>query len=353
MATGLRLTAAANAITHTPVVRRLVALAGGIEPRETPLFAGETLQQWHARRRAPGGPGAARHGTVLLWPDTFTNYFHPHVGQAAVQVLEAAGWAVEMPAEPLCCGLTWISTGQLRTGKRILRRTVAQLAEHVRAGGFVVGLEPSCTTVFRSDAVDLFPDDQDVRRLRDHTVTLAELLTKHTPGWHPPKVAREVLAQVHCHQHAVLGFDAESELLKKAGAQAEPLESGCCGLAGNFGFEAGHGKVSRDLAERVLLPRLREAEPGSVVLADGFSCRTQIHELDSGGREAMHLAELLAAASGHGGGLGLDAEYPERGAAPRPAAPPAMAKLAVAGTAAALTAGFAAGAAWAVRRAMR
>ncbi len=249
-------------------------------------------------------------GTVLLWPDTFTNYFHPHVGQAAVQVLEAAGWAVDIPAEPLCCGLTWISTGQLRTGKRVLGRTVARLAEHVRSGGFVVGLEPSCTTVFRSDAPDLFPDDQDVGRLRDHTLTLAELLTEHTPGWQPPEVDRHVLAQVHCHQHAVLGWEAEAELLKAAGAQAEPLESGCCGLAGNFGFQRGHGDLSRALAERVLLPRIRDAAAGDVVLADGFSCRTQIHELDSGGREAMHLAELLAHASD------LPAEHPERLAAP-------------------------------------
>ncbi|HEX9064053.1 MAG TPA: FAD-binding and (Fe-S)-binding domain-containing protein [Streptosporangiaceae bacterium] len=358
LVSGLRLASVANAVTHTPVVRRLVALAGGIEPRETPLFAGESLQQWHARHRAAGGPragqhSAGRHGTVLLWPDTFTNYFHPHVGQAAVLVLEAAGWAVEIPDEPLCCGLTWISTGQLSTGKRILTRTVARLAEHVRAGGFVVGLEPSCTTVFRSDAVDLFPDDQDVLRLRDHTVTLAELLTQHTPGWHPPKVAREVLAQVHCHQHAVLGFDAEARLLADAGAQAEPLESGCCGLAGNFGFEPGHGEVSRALAERVLLPRLRSAAPEAVVLADGFSCRTQIHELDSGGREAMHLAELLAAATGLGGLLGLDRELPEYRATRRPAGPSAAARLAVAATAGALAAGLAAGAAMAIRRAVR
>ena len=350
LASGLGLTGVANAVTHTPVVRRLVALAGGIEPRETPLLAGESLQQWHAGRRAPGGPGAGRHGTVLLWPDTFTNYFHPHVGQAAVQVLEAAGWAVEIPAEPLCCGLTWISTGQLRTGQRILGRTVARLAEHVRAGGFVVGLEPSCTTVFRSDGADLFPDDQDMRRLRDHTVTLAELLTQHTPDWQPPKVAREVLAQVHCHQHAVLRFDAESRLLADAGARAEALESGCCGLAGNFGFEPGHGDVSRALAERVLLPRLREAAPGAIVLADGFSCRTQIHELDSGGREAMHLAELLAAAGGQGGVLGLDSDHPERTAAPRPAGPTSAAKLAVAGTAAVLAGALAAGAVMAIRR---
>jgi Fe-S oxidoreductase len=160
--------------------------------------------------------------------------------------------------------------------------------------------------VFRSDAPELFPDDQDVARLRDHVVTLAELLTKHTPGWEPPKLPRRVLSQVHCHHHAVLGWDADAQLLNKAGAEVERLDSGCCGLAGNFGFQRGHYDVSVACAEHVMLPRLREAPPEAVVLADGFSCRTQIHELDSGGREGMHLAELLAS------GSGLADRYPER-----------------------------------------
>jgi Fe-S oxidoreductase len=242
---------------------------------------------------------------VLVWPDTFTNTFSPHIGQAAVEVLERAGWEVEIPTDPLCCGLTWISTGQLGTAKRVLGRTVERLAGHVRDGGYVVGLEPSCTAVFRNDAADLFPTDQDVRRLRDHTVTFAELLTRHSDGWKPPRLDRDgpgggrrlvdALAQVHCHQHAVLGWDADQQLLEDAGVDVEALESGCCGLAGNFGFTAGHGEVSKALAEQVLLPRLRAAHPRTVTLADGFSCRTQIHELDSGGHEAVHVAELIAA----------------------------------------------------------
>ncbi|MGA8464362.1 MAG: FAD-binding and (Fe-S)-binding domain-containing protein, partial [Trebonia sp.] len=285
----LRLAPVVNTLTHTPGLHRAATLLGGLEHREVPLFAGETLQQWYARR---GPRGDGHRGTVMLWPDTFSNHFHPHVGQAAVEVLESAGWRVSIPEEPVCCGLTWISTGQLATGKRILQKTVAALAPHVRAGGYVVGLEPSCTAVFRSDAPELFPDDQDVLRLRDHTLTLAELLTGHTPGWEPPTLRRPVLAQVHCHQHAVMGWDADEKLLENAGADTEHLETGCCGLAGNFGFQRGHGEMSRALAERALLPRLRSASSGAVVLADGFSCRTQIHELDSGGRDAMHLAEL-------------------------------------------------------------
>jgi FAD/FMN-containing dehydrogenase/Fe-S oxidoreductase len=289
--TRLHLSKAVNAVTQAPALARLATRAAGLEPRQIPPFAPETLQQWWRRR---GGSPRGRRGTVLLWPDTFTNVFHPHIGQAAVRVLEDAGWQVELPTEAVCCGLTWISTGQLDTALRVLRRTVAKLAPHVRDGGLVLGLEPSCTTVFRSDAPELLPDDLDVRRLRAQTVTLAELLTEHTPDWHPPRLdAVHALAQVHCHQHAVLGWDADAKLLEQCGAHAERLDSGCCGLAGNFGFERGHLEVSKACAEQVLLPALRDADRDTVVLADGFSCRTQIHEFDGGGREGMHLAELL------------------------------------------------------------
>jgi len=287
----------ANAVMGAPGLHRAAAWLGGVEDRAFPQFARQDLQRWFAARQRPEAPGYGRRGSVMLWPDTFTNYFHPRVGQAAVQVLEDAGWQVFMPPQRVCCGLTWISTGQLATAKRKLQQTVRQLAPHVRAGGFVVGLEPSCTAVFRSDAPELFPDDQDVARLRDHVVTLAELLTEHTPGWEPPALPRRVISQVHCHQHAVLGWDADARLLSKAGAQVERLDSGCCGLAGNFGFQRGHYDVSVACAEHVLLPRLRDASRETVVLADGFSCRTQIKELDRGGHEGIHLAELLASAS--------------------------------------------------------
>ncbi len=292
-----RLSALVNVLSHAPGLKQIALAAGGLEQREVPVFAHQSLQQWWSTRPPRS---AGERGEVLLWPDTFTNHFHPEVGRAAVRVLESAGWTVILPTEPLCCGLTWISTGQLDVAQRVLRRTVGSLSEHVRRGGYVVGLEPSCTAVFRSDAPDLLHGDQDVLRLRDHTVTLAELLMQHTPGWEPPRLGDEAtgraraMAQVHCHQHAVMGWEADAALLEAAGVAAEHLDSGCCGLAGNFGFTKGHGEVSRDLAERVLLPRVREAEQDTVVLADGFSCRTQVHDLDSAGREAVHLAELLA-----------------------------------------------------------
>jgi FAD/FMN-containing dehydrogenase/Fe-S oxidoreductase len=295
--TGARMGWLANAVTHTPGLRKTAIAAAGVADREIPRFANQTLRQWFNKRTTGGG---GPRGTVMLWPDTFTNCFHPHVGRAAVTVIEEAGWQVVLPPPRLCCGLAWISTGQLNTAKKVLARSIAALAPHVRAGGLVVGLEPSCTTVFRSDAAELFPDDRDVLRLRDQTVTLAELLTEHSPGYQPPQPANTNLAalvQVHCHQHAVLGWDADAQLLDKAGVDVDQLGAGCCGLAGNFGFERDHLEVSKACAERVMLPKIRAAEHDTVLLADGFSCRTQIHELDSGGREAIHLAELMAAMS--------------------------------------------------------
>ncbi|RGC66737.1 Anaerobic glycerol-3-phosphate dehydrogenase subunit C [Micromonospora sp. MW-13] len=314
-----------NALAHAPGLSRIAKTVGGIDRRrDIPVFAAESFQRWFARR-TPGGDGTR--GEVLLWPDTFTNHFHPGVAQAAVEVLEAAGWRVRVPRQPVCCGLTWISTGQLGIAAQVLRRTVDVLRPHLRAGTRVVGLEPSCTAVFRGDAHELFPSDEDVTRLREQSVTLAELLHDHSPGWRPPSIDAHALIQTHCHQHAVLGTAADQAVLTAAGVRAEFLDSGCCGLAGNFGFEAGHYEVSEACAERVLLPALRDAADTDVILADGFSCRTQVEQGASGGRTALHLAELLRA--------GLHADEvparPERFWARRPQAPSRIARLAAAG----------------------
>jgi len=280
-----------NGLTSTTLGGSTARRLGGIdERRQLPRFAPTTLRRWFSRRSA-GGDG--RRGDVLLWPDTFTDHFDPQIGIAAVEVLEAAGWRVRLPTRRLCCGLTWISTGQLHMARRVLRRTMTTLRSHIRSGGLVVGLEPSCTAVFRSDATELCPGDDDLARLRDQTVTLAELLQHHTPDWEPPAIDRRVLVQTHCHQHAVLGNEADLALLGRAGADVEVLDAGCCGLAGNFGFEAGHYDVSLACAERVLLPAVRQAGPAGVVLADGFSCRTQIAQGTDDHHRALHLAQLL------------------------------------------------------------
>ncbi|MEU4214165.1 FAD-linked oxidase C-terminal domain-containing protein [Actinoplanes sp. NPDC026623] len=304
-----------NALSHAPGLAWLAKKVAGVDTRrEVPVFAAETFQQWFAGH-TPRGSG--ERGEVVLWPDTFTNHFDPSIARAAVQVVEDAGWRVVVPDQKVCCGLTWISTGQLETAKRVLLRTVEILRPHLRAGHLILGLEPSCTGVFRSDAEELFPHDQDVERLRRQTVTLAELLTRHTPGWEPPQVRRTAHIQTHCHHHAVMGYDADTKLLAAAGVRADVLDSGCCGLAGNFGFEQGHYEVSEACAERVLLPAVRDADPGDVILADGFSCRTQVQQSDSGGRRGVHLAELLAAGLDGDDGRGV----PEQRWADRPPAP--------------------------------
>lgn len=283
-----------NAATQSSLIAPLLKRVGGIaQERDIPKFALRTFTSWWKKHRRTTDGTAAPNGPVVLWPDTFSNAFHPDVARSAVRVLEDAGFEVRVPTQPLCCGLTWISTGQLDIAKKVLSHTVDALRDDIRAGVPVVGLEPSCTAVFRSDGVDLLPGDEDMRRLSMQTRTLAELLQERAPDWEPPQLDVQAIVQTHCHQHAVIGFDADLALMRSAGIDAEKLGSGCCGLAGNFGFEDGHYGVSRAAGERVLLPRVREADADTVVLADGFSCRTQIEQCDTG-RTAMHLAELLA-----------------------------------------------------------
>ncbi|MDR7300221.1 FAD-binding and (Fe-S)-binding domain-containing protein [Haloactinomyces albus] len=304
-----------NAVLHAPGLARLGKRVAGITPeREAPLFTDETVQQWW-RRRTDEEPDPAGPRTVVVWPDTFTNHFHPHIGRAAVHVLEAAGFDVVVPQATMCCGLTWISTGQLATARRVLRRTSEALRPWLEAGTPIVTLEPSCTAVFRSDAPEMMPADQDVARLADQAHTLAELLVNRTPqDWQPPQLSREAVVQTHCHQHATVGFDPDTEIMRRAGLDVHPVSGGCCGVAGNFGFEKGHYDISMQCAEEALLPAMRKTTPETLIIADGFSCRTQIEQAGTG-RTAMHLAEAL-----HLGLVGdTGGPYPERGA-DRPAA---------------------------------
>ncbi len=277
----------ANAALRPAAVAALAKRLAGIDARRPlPRFAPATFRQWFGPRpvRASGSP-------VLLWVDTFTDHFTPEVGRAAVRVLEAAGYSVQVTRAPVCCGLTWISTGQLDGARRQLRRTLRALAPAVRAGTPIVGLEPSCTAVLRGELTGLLPGDPRAAAVRAGTRTLAELLAQ-TPGWSPPDLSGvRAVAQPHCHQHAVMGWHADSALLAGAGAQVRAV-GGCCGLAGNFGVEAGHYDVSVAVAQTALLPAVRDAPPGTVVLADGFSCRTQLEQL--GQVPGLHLAQLLA-----------------------------------------------------------
>ncbi len=320
-----------NAVLHAPGLSRLgKRLAGVSGRRAAPVFAAESFTRWMAVRQAPRpDPGDPR--AVLLWPDTFSTYFHPAVARSAVRVLEDAGFRVAVPSGPVCCGLTWISTGQLAVAKRVLRRSVAVLRPWIEAGTPIVGLEPSCTAVFRADAPELLSADQDVLRLAQQFRTFSEFLVNDASrgGWQPPRLNRVATVQTHCHQHAVLGFDADRELMRRAGIDADVLDAGCCGLAGNFGFERGHHDISMTIGEQGVLPAVRGSAPDTLVLADGFSCRTQIDQGGTG-RGALHLAEALAL----GVAGPLPADRPEK-AVDRPSANRRDARAA---TAAALTA---------------
>jgi FAD/FMN-containing dehydrogenase/Fe-S oxidoreductase len=277
----------ANALLGVRPVAALLARVAGIDPRRPlPRFAPRTF-----RRGFASASGADARPTVLLWADTFTDRFTPAAGHAAVRVLEDAGYRVRLTERAACCGLTWISTGQLDAAKRRLAATLDALEPALAAGWPIVGVEPSCTAVLRGDLPDLLPDDPRAAQVAAATRTVAELLAA-TPGWTPPDLTGvRVLAQPHCHHHAVMGWDADAALLRAAGADLHTV-GGCCGLAGNFGVEQGHYDISVAVAETALLPAVRAAPAGTLLLADGFSCRTQLAHLAT--RESVHLAELLA-----------------------------------------------------------
>jgi FAD/FMN-containing dehydrogenase/Fe-S oxidoreductase len=276
-----------NAVLRSRLGGRIAKWSAGMDQRrDVPPFAARTFRQEWAARAVPSGDGAP----VALWVDSFTDHFAPEVAHAAARVLEAAGYRVQVPGADTCCGLTWITTGQLDTARKILGSTVEALAPLVDAGIPVVGVEPSCTAALRSESLELVGGSA-AERVARGTRTLAELLAD-TPGWQPPSLAGvEVVAQPHCHHASVMGWSADARLLARAGAQVTRL-GGCCGLAGNWGVERGHHDVSVAIAGQQLLPAVSGLGPEAVVLADGFSCRTQLDQLAD--RRGLHLAELLA-----------------------------------------------------------
>ena len=273
----------ANALLGAPVLGTLAKRAGGVSPaRSAPAFATDSLAGWLAGRPRPTAGEPA-----VLFLDTFTSFFAPQVARAAVVVLEAAGYRVEAPAGAVCCGRPLYEFGMVPTAVRFLRRTLRSLRPQLRAGTPIVVLEPGCASVFRDELRELMPDDPDAVRLAAQTRTLAEALD----GWDPPAIDARVLVQRHCHQQAVIGYDPDLALLARSGADVEVLDSGCCGMAGSFGYEARKYDVSVACAQRVLVPRVEDARGDTVVLADGFSCRSQIADLTT--RRAVHLAQLL------------------------------------------------------------
>jgi FAD/FMN-containing dehydrogenase/Fe-S oxidoreductase len=284
----------ANFLSHAPVLSTLFKAAGGIaQQRTVPRFAPQTFREWFDAR--PPRPRTGRR--VLLWPDTFNNFFFPDTAKAAVEVLEVAGFDVALPRRILCCGRPLYDYGMLDTAKRLLRQTLDVLRDDIRSGTPVIGLEPSCVAVFRDELRNLFPHDEEARRLGEQTFLLSEFLNRHAPDYEPPRLSGRALLHGHCHHKAVMKLTDEEDLLQKMGLEITAPETGCCGMAGSFGFEADKYAVSAQCGERVLLPAVREAGRDTLVIANGFSCREQIAQL--GDRRAHHLAEVLRLALRH------------------------------------------------------
>ena len=279
-----------NVLTQTkPVARPAKRLVGIAEERDLPRFAGQTFRD---RVAAKGGGTRAGGRPVVLWADTFTNLFEPDIGTAALDVLDAAGFAPQLSPPGLCCGRPLYDFGMLGIAKRALRRVLNDMSTPIQEGWPVVVLEPSCASVFRDELRKLMPHDEHARRLAAQTVTLDELLERDAPDWDPPRLERQALIHGHCHRGALSGPGFGRDLLARAGLDASTTNAGCCGMAGSFGYEAGERyEVSMAIGERVLLPAVREAGPDTILVADGFSCRTQIAA--GTGRRALHTAEVL------------------------------------------------------------
>ena len=228
---------------------------------------------------------------VILWADTFNNFFHPSTSRAAFHVLQAAGARVIVPRERLCCGRPLYDFGMLDRAKAYLQRVMDRLAPQIDAGVPIVVLEPSCASVFRDELRNLFPGDARADKLRQQTFLLSEFLERRAPDFQPPRLERSVLLHGHCHHKALMKMTDEESLLKKMGAQVTAPDAGCCGMAGPFGFDADKYDVSMAIGERVLLPAVRNTPPDTLILSDGFSCREQIYQAT--GRKALHLAEVV------------------------------------------------------------
>jgi Fe-S oxidoreductase len=279
----------ANLVTRSPLLGGMARRIGGIAPeRSLPSFAREPFTRWFRRRETPRREGER----VLLWPDTFNNYFRPETAIAATQVLEAAGCQVVIPRRQLCCGRPLYDWGWLERAKGLWRRTLETLRDEIEAGTPLIGLEPACLSAFRDELTNLFPKDPLARRLSGQSFYFSDFLAERTDGLDLDGEAGKVLVHIHCHHHAVIKADGERKLLERLGLDYEVIPSGCCGMAGAFGFETGKYALSMQIGERVLLPRIRAAEAGTPIVADGFSCREQIEQ--GTGRPTLHVAELLA-----------------------------------------------------------
>jgi FAD/FMN-containing dehydrogenase/Fe-S oxidoreductase len=294
-----------NLATQLPLLRDLAKLAAGVSPqRSLPAFAPQTFKAWFRDR----GARNLQAPPVVLWPDTFNNYFLPDTAKAAVEVLEAAGFRVFLPKASLCCGRPLYDFGMLHRAKDLLLEILDALAPAIDSGVPVVGLEPSCIAVFRDELCNLFPQDERAQRLSRQTFLLSEFLVKRAGNFHLPRLERKALLHGHCHHKSIMQLSDEEAVLRQMGIDFQSPASGCCGMAGSFGFERDKYEVSAAIGEMELLPAVRRAVPDCLVIADGFSCREQIAQGTE--RQALHLAEVIQMAL-HSGPSGPEGDYPE------------------------------------------
>ena len=290
--------AIANLFTQTPGLASIAKLLSGTHPsRKLPPFAPYTFKQWFRSHRSPNSNGPP----VLLFADTFNNYFNPGVAVAATEVLKDAGFRVHVPAAAVCCGRTLYDYGFLATAERWWIDLLGKLRSYYAAGVPMVVLEPSCWAAFQDELSDLLPNSEDAKRLKQLTYTLSDFLRSKAPDYSPPKLSVQAIVHGHCHQKALDALNdkefgkllAEKQIFEKLGVEARYPEDGCCGMAGAFGYEKqnGHYEVGLAVGERVLLPQVRKAAADELIIADGFSCQEQIEQQT--GRNALHMAQVL------------------------------------------------------------
>ena len=286
----------ANFATQTPGLRQLAKYAGGVDPqRPLPTFAPMTLQAWFKQR---GGTTNPEGRPVVLFPDTFNNHLHTDVGVACVEALEAAGWRVIMPERHICCGRPLYDYGFLDQAQHYLHGVLDQLREHIRAGTPIVGIEPSCLAVFKDELGKMLPHDDDAQRMERNVYHFGEFF--RTFDIEPPKLAGQAILWGHCHHRATGGVETEKEVLEQMGLDTESVEGGCCGLAGSWGFEKGKWQISLDCGEQAYLPAVRDADEGTLIVANGFSCQTQLKDAPDVDKSALHLGQVLKLAREQG-----------------------------------------------------
>jgi Fe-S oxidoreductase len=280
-----------NFLTSSRPLAHISKWIAGVAPeRDLPVFAPRTFRKIARDKQAPMrlAPASKARGKVILWVDTFNDHFSPEVATAAYEVLSRIGYEVVLPRKRLCCGRPLYDYGLLDEARTLLRTAVQGLAEDILDGVPVVGLEPGCLSIFKDELLKQLPDDPMAKKLSGQTYLFSDFLALTDFAW--PALDADVVVHGHCHQKSIFGMKGETALLDKLGVRWKLLDTGCCGMAGSFGFSSDHHEMSMKIGEDKLLPLIRETSQTALVVTNGFSCREQI--VQATGRESIHIAQL-------------------------------------------------------------